>query len=372
MKKIIKKFMPHIISFLIGVIGMSAVLSLPPLFGLQEGAVSIIIWLLILGIYFVLHIFIHEFGHLVAGKMSGYDFVSIRFFNVMFIKEDGKLLRKKFNVVGTLGQCLMSPPEPVNGKFPFVLYNLGGSLMNFIVSVLSLALFFVFSSSLFVVFAGIGIILGIINILPMNVGVPNDGHNAMSLGKNDAVRHSFWFILYANAQITKGMRIRDISEEKFGFLDSANLSDKNRNNALVVNAESFRFEWLIDRREFEKAKTFGEHLINTTENMIDLQKKEFSCELLFLELIGECRKEEIERLYTKDLQKYIRATSSYVSKQRLLYAYAKLFLRDDAQAAKALEKFNKIIPSYPLVGEIESNRELIEIVDKLAEERKEV
>ena len=79
-----------------------------------------------------LHIALHETGHLIAGKISGYGFVSIRIFTMTFIKVNGKLKVKRFSMPGTLGQCLMSPPEPKDGKFPYFFYNLGGSLINFI------------------------------------------------------------------------------------------------------------------------------------------------------------------------------------------------------------------------------------------------
>ena len=369
MGKKIKQIAGFALSFLIGVVGALAILSLPPLFGLSEGTLSLIVGFAFAGICFILHVFIHEFGHLIGGKMSGYEFVSIRFFNIAFIKKDGKLLVKKYNVAGTGGQCLMSPPEMKNGTYPFVLYLLSGSLLNFLASAISLAIFFIFlpQSSAFAIFAVVGILAGILNIVPMNLGIPNDGLMTLTLRKNESARYSLWLLSDIVAQFAKGMRPRDIPENKFDFLD--NLSEKDKNNALVFNIEYYRFGWLIHRREFEKAKALAEHLLKA-ENILEIFKNEFTCELLFLELIGECRKEEIERLYTKDIKNYIKATSSYVSRQRLLYAYAKLFLQDDAQATKALEKFNKVSLSYPYDGEIEGNRELIEMVDKLAIEKK--
>ena len=92
MGKKIKQIAGFALSFLIGVVGALVILSLPPLFGLSEGTLSLIVGFAFAGICFILHVFIHEFGHLIGGKMSGYEFVSIRFFNIAFIKKDGKLL----------------------------------------------------------------------------------------------------------------------------------------------------------------------------------------------------------------------------------------------------------------------------------------
>ena len=324
---------------------------------------------------FVLHIFIHEIGHLIAGKISGYSFVSIRFFNVMFIKKDGQWERKKYNLVGAPGQCLMCPPEPIDGKFPFILYNLGGALMNIIFGGLALASYFVFPIGaglwwVFIPFAFVGIIVGIINIIPLSGTVPNDGHNIVMLGKNEVARRAFWLVLYINAQITKGLRFRDVVlQEQLDFLNSDDPNDEHRNNSVIASARTFQIGWLMDMQRFKEAKNFIEHFLKSTEKLPEIYKNELNCELLFLELIDECRKEEIERLYTEDLQKYIKATASYMSRQRLLYAYFKLFLNDETQATKTLEKFNKTCTFTPLIGEIAAERELIELVDNLANNR---
>ena len=359
------KIIAPLIGFFIGAIGgFFGIIFLPSL-ELQEILTGIII--LVLGVVF--HVFIHELGHLIAGKMSGYGFVSIRFFSFAIVNKNGKLISKKFKVVGTAGQCLMSPPKQINGNYPFVFYNLGGGLMNFIFSAVFVAFYFIFSSFsgawAFNLLAAIGVFIGLLNILPLNLGIPNDGHNALNLGKDEVTRRAFWSILNVNALMTQGFRYRDIPTEQYFSDNNIDLCDK-RNNALVLSVVAQNFERLIDKHEFAEAKAFGENLLSKAEKMIEVQKNEIRCELLFLELIGECNKEEIERLYTADLKKYIKATSSYTARQRLLYAYVKLFLNDDAKAAKILAKFNKTCFSYPFDGEIVRDRELIAIVDDLA------
>ena len=365
-----KKIVIHIIGFIVGCIGGYCVAFVLPSVGLLPllaGFVSLMAG-------FLLHVFIHEAGHFVMGKISGYEFVSIRFFNWIFIRKDGKLTRKKYNIPGTGGQCLMSPPEPVNGKFPYVLYLLGGSLMNFIFCALFFALYFIFASLslsgawIFIVFVIVGGFTGLLNILPIHLGVPTDGLTVLTLGKNEVERNALWLILHVNALITKGVRHRDIPAERFSFLDNVNLSDNK--NVAVMSAEINRFEWLVDRHDFKEAKAHAEHLLHTAPKMIDIHKNELLCELLFLELIGECRKEEIACLYTPAIKKFIKATSSYPSKQRLMYAYAKIFLNDEAEAMKTLEKFNKNCLSYPFDGEIARDREMIRLIDDVADKRK--
>lgn len=80
--------------------------------------------------FMLIQIIIHESGHLVFGLFTGYKFSSFRIFSFMWVKENGKVRLRRLSIAGTGGQCLMSPPDMVEGRIPVVLYNLGGSFMN--------------------------------------------------------------------------------------------------------------------------------------------------------------------------------------------------------------------------------------------------
>ena len=102
----------------------------------SEKAYRICAMLVFLYLAWFIHIVIHESGHLIGGLLSGYTFSSFRIGSFMLLKENGKLVSKRLKIAGTGGQCLMAPPEMVDGKFPVVLYNMGGSVMNLLVSLL--------------------------------------------------------------------------------------------------------------------------------------------------------------------------------------------------------------------------------------------
>ncbi|MDR1588604.1 MAG: hypothetical protein LBS51_00210 [Oscillospiraceae bacterium] len=323
--------------------------------------------LICLVLSFMLHIPLHEAGHLLSGKLSGYDFVSFRVLNIMFIKQNGKIARKKFKIVGTLGQCLMSPPEPVDGRYPFVLYNLGGSLMNLTASAAGLGFYLLFSKALpmaaaiCAVFAIVGILMSLINLIPMKPGgVANDGYNALTLVKRESARRAFWLLLRINTLTQQGARFRDMPAEWF------DIPDDGLNDTITTVIALYRFSYLLDKHDFAEAKILAELLLNGADKMLEIHKTELRCELLFLEIIGECRVEEIERIYDKKLKNYIKATGVYVSHQRLLYAYEKLVVNDEGNAQKVLDRFQKACLTYPNVGEIESERDLIEVIDNIA------
>ena len=61
--------------------------------------------LLVLCMYgaLTLQLIIHEAGHLVFGLATGYRFSSFRVFNLILLKEEGKLRFKKLSLAGTGG-----------------------------------------------------------------------------------------------------------------------------------------------------------------------------------------------------------------------------------------------------------------------------
>ena len=120
---------------------------LPDGIGSSEKAYRICVMLVFLYLSFFIHIVLHETGHLIFGLMSGYQFSSFRIGTHMLMKENGKLVHRKIKIAGTGGQCLMVPPEMVDGKFPVVLYNLGGSIINLVVTALMIPVFMAIDKS---------------------------------------------------------------------------------------------------------------------------------------------------------------------------------------------------------------------------------
>lgn len=178
---------------------------------------------MVLAVYaaMLIQIIVHEAGHLVFGLISGYEFSSFRIGNMMFLKEDGKIRLRRFSIAGTAGQCLMSPPDLVDGKMPVVLYNLGGCIFNLIASAIFGVLACVRGEDpiefiIFVAFVVIGVAFALTNGIPLMVGpISNDGHNALSLGKNPKAMHAFWLQLKVNNEQAKGRRLKEMPESWF-------------------------------------------------------------------------------------------------------------------------------------------------------------
>ena len=308
---------------------------------------------------------IHESGHLIFGLITGYKFVSFRIGHFMFIKEKGRLKIKLYNVVGTAGQCLMMPPQ-WNEKIPYRLYNLGGCIMNAATALFALAAYFAagaegFFALCMAMLAVMGLSMALTNGIPMRVGgISNDGMNAALLGKKENTLRAFWLQLYVNGLIAKGERYRNMPREWFRLPEGEELSDP-----ICCAMGVMLYNFCFDMHEFDEAEQTINYMLNAP-GLLDVEKNELLCELLFLRVLRGAPKEEIDSLLTPKLNKYIKATANYVSRRRLAYAYQLLYLKNYSTAQKCLEVFERTAATYPYSAETENEREIIEIVKQKA------
>lgn len=342
-----------VIGFLTGYIVTDFMADSPEDITLLNGLLKIVFIFLSFYLTMILHIIVHESGHLFFGIMTGYSFVSFRVRSFIVTKQDGKFKLDRFKVPGTEGQCLMMPPEMKDGNFPFIMYNLGGSIMNIIISALALAvmLFIKDIASVIYVILGftgiIGIGLALINAIPMKVGgIPNDGHNMLSMTKRYEDRKNFHIQLTTHGLMSQGMRIKDIPLETFALNRYADLS-----NPLTTYIKLIEYDWYLDNMEFEKAKSNLISFYPYMNKLIPIYRNEINCERIFLELIGDVDKEFIDRLYSKGLKKYIKATKFMINKKRFLMAYELFYNEDIDKGLKYYEEIKDMAKNHPIKGE---------------------
>ncbi len=356
MKKFLGVILPMLIGGVCGAAGAAFGASMiPELDGIQD--VILILLSVVFSVY--LHIILHEGGHLVCGLLSGYKFVSFRVGSRMLMKSNGKCMMKKFNIPGTGGQCLLDPPGDMAEDYPMKLYNLGGGLSNFLFSAIATVITVNSDSialkAVLVPFIILGVVLGATNLIPMKVsGIANDGYNILSLDKDVAGRKAFWQQMRVNRLSTDGVRLKDMDEDLFDVAAS-----DVEGNPLIDQIKFFWMQRLIDEKRFEEARDFGRKLIHAKDS-IPLFKLMISVELLYLELIGSCDSGVVKALYSKEIRKWLKSVKGYPSTHRVLYAYATRFAHDEKMAAKAAADFEKVCKIYPMLGEIETEKELFE------------
>lgn len=335
-----------------------------------ERVLAFVLLFLLLYAAIFLQIMLHEAGHLVAGQLTGYRFGSFRVGSWMWIKADGKLQCKRLALLGTGGQCLMVPPKRLHdGRFPYLLYHLGGALMNLVTAALFLLLKRLLHGvpvlSLFCAMtAAVGVGFALVNGIPLRLGaVNNDGSNARELGKNPDALRSFWVQLKIVEWSARGARLRDMPEDWF-TLPAWEKMDNSMTAALAV----FRANRLIDCRQFAEARDLISHILDCADGLLGLHRGLLQCDQLFLALMAGEAPERIDAICDRDLQKFMRQMRQYPSVLRTGYAYASLRLGDMRLAQRLLEQFRRCDKTYPYQGDLAGERELIELVMARTEE----
>lgn len=321
---------------------------------------------------FFLSIAAHEAGHLVFGLMTGYGFVSYRVGSLTIVRSDSKLKIRRMKLAGTGGQCLMSPPEMKDGKYPFVLYQLGGAIFNLVFSAVFISVAVAVSGpqALRVILADIGLInlaTALTNGIPLRLGaVDNDGRNALSLGKNSAALAAMHTQLSIAAAGAKGQRLRDMPEEWFTMPD-----EKDMDNTLVATIAVFRANRIMDSGDISGAEPLIRSLVGN-QAVIGLHRQLLACDLACADYLSG-KKDEAERLLSaSETVKIMQSMPDFPSVIRTRYFEALFgdFGPKDKrpEPEKLRERLEKIAKTYPNPADIESELELMELADRKAAE----
>lgn len=346
MKTILKLFVYMLIGAGIGIIIVG------PLIALIEGesittvyssiankfslqTVAEILWMLIaVLIAFILHIILHEGGHLVAGLLTGYRFVSFRFLNFTLINKDGRLQWRNFELAGTGGQCLMAPPDKPLEQIDTRWYNAGGVLANILIVLLSLVLVWAFDlphwlNELLIIMAFIGIVTALTNGIPMKLGgVANDGFNLLQMEKDLPGKQSFCNILDINARSQEGETYSEMPEHLFALPQPIDWK-----NSMHVGSVLSAVTRLLALHQWEDAyQLLTEALNHKNEYMVLYQLETENMMIQTCILSG--RDDEARLHYTQEVQKYISQHASTQSDKQLTSMAVALALDNDRPKAE--------------------------------------
>ena len=347
-------------------IGIGWCLDRPEIKELESGEKLFVLAGALLAFYAAMffQVIIHEGGHLIAGLLSGYHFSSFRIGSFMWVKEGGRIHFRRHSLAGTGGQCLMIPPQMKDGSCPTTLYNLGGPLLNLISVPLFLLLCAELSESspaalFFLMCAVAGACTGLTNGIPLSLGViDNDGYNALEMRKDKAAQKAFWIQMSIVEQTSQGVRLKDMPSEWFTMPQD----DEMKKNSIITAQAVFCENRLMDEMEFVRAKELIDELLSKDIRMVGIHRNLLICDRILLELLYDKNEEVLNDLYTKELKKFMKQMQKFPSVIRTEYALAALYEKDDAKAQKALERFEKCSKTHPYPTDIESERELLELI----------
>lgn len=306
-----------------------------------------------------IHLLMHELGHLIAGLCSGYRFVSFRIFSWILIRKDDKYQCKKFNIPFFAGQCLMEPTKSFE-ETPYVLYNLGGVLMNMFLSIIAILFCFIFPDIVVLLsaFALVGFLIALTNGLPF-LGLSNDGANLQQMLKSDMVKKAIYNQLKMNALQTRGMRLKDMDASLFFETTKA-----ERQNELVSAIALFKACYVMDQGNIQEAYAQMKMLLEEDNAIADIHTINLKMECAFCEMMTNNDKQMIDNYLDKNTWKMLKAMKGQLSVLRFQYAYALLVENDKPKATKILEDFKKYEASSPFEGEIIAERDWITMIDE--------
>lgn len=319
--------------------------------------------LILLGVlFFYIHIILHEGGHLIGGLLSGWKYLSFRVGNLVLVRQNGKWEWKKMTVMGTGGQCLMIPPECEYEKCPVFLYLLGGGIVNLLTGGVAFAVGLLtdgFIQTILVIFAIMGIGLGLSNLFPAKLsGIMNDGYQIfVGFSNNSAAKTYMYCLLTANAIFTEHDSTKALPENVRNMILS--LDESILNDTLATNLLIFKTTILREEGRYEEATEIFKKIVASPDTLA-IFKNEANCELLYDEIMGECDDEKIMKLCNKQLMNYIKATSIYPARKRLMYAYYLIYEGDEVAADKEYLAFLKAVKTYPTKAEIATEIKEIE------------
>ena len=312
-----------------------------------------------------LQMVIHESGHQVFGRLSGYRMVSFRVGRWMIARTKGKNVFRKQSVAGTGGQCVMTPPPYDDGNFPYKLYNAGGVLMNLITVPVFVLLFigtrrFPVLPTFFAECAVFGLSFALVNGIPMQTkDIANDGYNMFHLGDSLSARRSFWTSLKATEVLLDGARVRDVPEEYF-FMPS----DEELNDPLSCSAAAVMEVKLLDEHRFKEANELCVHLLEGGFNLAGIHRNQLLCDRITTDLLLKNGRTTQESLSAEELVPLLKKPTQSPTAMRTRYLISLLVERDPAAAEKVREEFEKIAAVYPSKGEMEGERELMRLADE--------
>ncbi|MCQ2501074.1 MAG: M50 family metallopeptidase [Lachnospiraceae bacterium] len=366
MKKVKQFLNPIIILYLLCGVACGIVLgNMMDRIHVWEPVGGLILGLLLFYVVTIFEIVIHEGGHLVAGLLSGYRFVSFRVFSWLIAEEQGKLKLKRFSLAGTAGQCLLDPPELKDGAIPVKFYNLGGVLANIFTSVIGLICYILvdknsITSGLWLMVMILGIGYALANGLPFSNGmVNNDGYNVRYLAKDPIAMKGFWTQLRVNAEQARGVALSDMPDAWFDMPSDEALKDAMTASQAVIRCNRF-----MEQQDFAGALDRMEALLGKDTAIMGLHRALLKSDCIYCRILLDHDKEEVRAMMDKEQQKIMKSMKGLPCIQRTEYAYALLVEGNMQKAEKIKDTFMKMEKSYPYKAEFESERSLLELAER--------
>ncbi len=318
--------------------------------------------LLLVGIIvvFFLCVIVHEGGHLIFGLLSGYRFSSFRIGSLMLIRQNGRLRFRLLKLAGTEGQCLMTPPEGKK-EGSAVLYNLGGVIMNFLLAIIFILLYVFLPytpvlTQLMLIAAIFSFIFALLNGIPLDLGVPNDGLNTVYLLKNTGAAKALNNQLLISSANAEGRTLSEMPDEWFTLGE-----DCVSNDPLCSAIPVFSCNRLLEQGKIQETRESIESLLASDARLAELHRGILCSDLIFCTLLEDGSRARVAHLYTEKQKQFMKSMKTNPSVLRTEHAIALIRDKDENLAENIRQRFEKRAKTYPYQQEIVCERQLMDL-----------
>ncbi len=307
--------------------------------------------------YYLILIPMHELGHLLFSKLSGGTILSFRINIFTFINVKGKMKVKIYSHQGSAGQCIVCPKEYTEERHPFMLGMLGGSILDFILSFISLMIYLYgpfqasFLNLLFALAAFLELLSALLNGIPMKInGINNDGMCTLMMKRDRQAVRSWYATTHILQQLHQGKTYKAMNQELFHIPLKVDLK-----NDIIAYHQLYLCYLYMDHKQWEKA---FECLKDLEIHGSKLTKKKILADKLFLSIKLEMSPWRIDDLYEKT-RKILQHNKYDFNCIRTRMAYELYKDSSEANRNRIIRELSKISQLYPYEGEAIFNRNLI-------------
>ncbi len=256
----------------------------------------LIITFLLIFLMFFAQIVLHESGHLLFGLLTGHGFHSFRIMNKTLIRKEGRFQIRNYSCQGSLGQCCMTPPQ--GDTHPNLLYMMGGVLSNFISAILVIPFIFTVLNlpfqirEAFLLFSFYGFGFAMMNGIPMNLNISNDGAEFVHMLHHPECNNRYWKQILISELLIDGFTYRDMPSDLFRFETGENL-----NHSITGYSKILEYYYFVDKREWGLAAGCLDEFIPGWDDLIPMLKNIVLMEKTFLSIVFHKPLKEIDYFY---------------------------------------------------------------------------
>lgn len=355
----VKKMYANVIQIVLG-IGLGLFLGILSIFLFEDidfFRFDVLLYLLIMVfLSYILQIIVHEGGHCLFGYLFGFKFVSFRIGSYMWVNDNDVIRFKRYHMSQTGGQCLMDPPTPNLKAYTF--YLLGGGIANLSVGFICIIIGLINHDLLLDIFCfaniALGFLMGSLNLVPMDVGIPNDGLNVLYMFKEKRSMESLYKQLKISKELADGKRIDEMDISYFTLYENAKLRNP-LNTCIAVN----RGIYLASLKQYDQAKNCLEPLYK--KKITNVYKLAVIYELILIELLTSDNP-NVEQYLSADVKKKMVQEKSDLSSLVAQYGIELLVNKDERAAMVVLKYIEDVFKTYPY--NVESVKESIKLLEE--------